>query len=148
MPPKTQTKRPPPKRVPPVKSTPITTAPINQPIKPILKPVINKPILNSRTRPMPKRVPPVKSTPIITKPIVSGPTSIIPPKLPNTEPIVQYKPIITPTTTAPYSNSPNITSSNLPNTTPETATNQDNTLTYAILGAIVVGFIILKNKDI
>ena len=144
MPPKTQTKRPPsnpnPKRVPSVKSTPIITTPINQPSKPILKPVRNKPT--------PKRPPPVKSTPIITKPIVSGPTSIIPPKLPNTEPIVQYKPIITPTTTAPYSNTPNITSSNLPNTTPETATNQDNTLTYAILGAIVVGFIILKNKDI
>ena len=111
-------------------------------------PGINKPIYNSVTNPAPKRAPPVKSTPIITKtPIVNGPTTILPPKLPNTTPISQPKPIIIPTTT-PYSNTPTLTSSNLPNTTPETTTTQDNTLTYVILGALVVGFIILQNKDI
>ena len=114
---------------------------------------------------------------IITPPttITAGPTIITPPKLPNTStprtprtprvrPPAINKPtynrvrnpaprgsrqpnsIVIPTTT-PYSNSPNITSSNLPNTDSTTA-NQDNTLTYVILGALVVGIIILKNKDI
>ena len=111
---------------------------------------------------------------IITPP----PTIITPPKLPNTStprtprirpnkptynrvrnPAPQLKStlpyttygsqpnsVVIPTTT-PYSNSPNIASSNLPNTA-STTTNQDNTLTYVILGALVVGIIILKNKDI
>ena len=104
--------------------------------------------ISSHPFPSPANPIPRKATPIITKtPIVSGPTVILPPKLPNTTPISQPKPIIIPTTT-PYSNTPTLTSSNLPNTTPQTATTQDNTLTYVILGALVVGFIILQNKDI
>jgi hypothetical protein len=102
--------------------------------------------ISSHPFPSPANPIPRKATPIITKtPIVSGPTVILPPKLPNTTPISQPKPIIIPTTT-PYSNTPPLASSNLPNTTPQTT--QDNTLTYVILGAIVVGFLILQNKDI
>ena len=105
--------------------------------------------ISSHPFPSPANPIPRKSTPIITKtPIVSGPTVILPPKIPNTEPVVQPKQIIIPTATTSYSNTPAITSSNLPNTTPETTKNQDNTLTYVILGALVVGFIILQNKDI
>ena len=105
--------------------------------------------ISSHPFPSPSHPMPRKSTPIFTKtPIVSGPTVILPPKLPNTAPITQSKPIIIPTTATPYSNTPALTSSNLPNTTPETTKTQDNTLTYVILGAIVVGFLILQNKDI
>ena len=103
--------------------------------------------ISSHPFPSPANPIPRKATPIITKtPIVSGPTVILPPKLPNTAPITQSKPIIIPTTATPYSNTPSLTSSDLPNTTPQTT--QDNTLTYVILGALVVGFIILQNKDI
>ena len=129
-----------------------------------------------RTRPAPR--PRQTLTPSIVPPpaiITPPPTIITPPKLPNTStprtprtprvrPPAIYKPtynrvrnpaprgsrqpnsVVIPTTT-PYSNSPNIASSNLPNTA-STMTNQDNTLTYVILGALVVGIIILKNKDI
>jgi hypothetical protein len=115
------------------------------PPKPKSAPISSHPFPPPANR-IPRQTTPIKSTPIITKtPIVSGPTTILPPKLPNTTPISQPKPIIIPTTT-PYSNTPTLTSSNLPNTTPQTT--QDNTLTYVILGALVVGFIILQNKDI
>jgi len=126
-----------------------------------------------RTRPAPR--PRQTPTPSIVPPpaIISPPPTIItPPKLPNTAPKPTPRPrpaitkpiynrvrnpapqlkstlpnsVVIPTTT-PYSNSPNIASSNLPNTA-STTTNQDNTLTYVILGALVVGIIILKNKDI
>ena len=88
------------------------------------RPAINKPIYNRVRNPAPQ----LKST------------------LPYTTYGSQPNSVVIPTTT-PYSNSPNIASSNLPNTA-STTTNQDNTLTYVILGALVVGIIILKNKDI
>ena len=129
-----------------------------------------------RTRPAPR--PRQTPTPSIVPPpaiITPPPTIITPPKLPNTstprtprtprvrQPAITkpiYNRVTNPTnrgsrqpnsivipSTASYSNTPYITSSNLPNTA-STTTNQDNTLTYVILGALVVGIIILKNKDI
>ena len=93
------------------------------------------------------RTPIVRPTPrpIISKrSIVSGPTVIQPPKtLPNTTPISTPKTILISTST-PYSNTPSLISSNLPNTvSSDIKLQKDNSMTY-----IVIGFLILKNKDI
>ena len=104
------------------------------------------PVINNH--PFPNSGKPIVRPRIPIKP-VSGPTVILPPNtLPNTRPVSAPKTILIPTST-PYSNTPNIISTNLPNTKPEdTKAIKDNTMTYVIIGAVVVGFLILKNKDI
>ena len=86
---------------------------------------------------------PIKSNAIQTT-VSSGPIIIKSPNLPNTEPIQQTQKIILPASTQ----STTIISSNiLPNTeTPKEE--QDNTMTYVLIGAVIIGFIILQNKDI
>ena len=110
------------------------------PPRPKPLPVINTHIIPTPNQPIIKK----------QKPTVSGPTTILPPKLPNSTPIPIPKPVIIPTSATPYSNSPNIQPPQpFPNTiSGDTKPNQDNTMTYVIIGAIVVGFLILKNKDI
>ena len=110
--------------------------------------IITPPKLPNTSTPRTPRTPRVRP-PAIAKPIynrVRNPAPQLKSTLPNTNSIYKPNSVVIPTTT-PYSNSPNIASSNLPNTA-STMTNQDNTLTYVILGALVVGIIILKNKDI
>ena len=92
---------------------------------------------------------PTPGHPIVRKttPITNGPITIITPNnLPNTKPITQPQHIIIPTS-QPLSNHDNLILSNLPNTTTD-ETKQDNTLSYVLIGAVIVGFIILSNKDI
>lgn len=85
---------------------------------------------------------PIKSNAIQTT-VSSGPIIIKTPNLPNTEPIQQTQKIILPTSTQSTIISSNI----LPNTeTPKEE--QDNTMTYVLIGAVIIGFIILQNKDI
>ena len=89
----------------------------------------------------------IKTTPIKSNAIqttsVSIPIIIKTPNLPNTEPIQQTKKIILPASTQSTIISSNI----LPNTeTPKEE--QDNTMTYVLIGAVIIGFIILQNKDI
>jgi len=86
---------------------------------------------------------PIKSNAIQTT-VSSGPIIIkTPPNLPNTEPIQQTQKIILPSSTQSTIISSNI----LPNTeTPKEE--QDNTMTYVLIGAVIIGFIILQNKDI
>ena len=85
---------------------------------------------------------PIKSN-VIQTTVSSGPI-IISPNLPNTEPIQQTQKIILPASTQATT----IISSNiLPNTeTPKEE--QDNTMTYVLIGAVIIGFMILQNKDI
>jgi hypothetical protein len=105
-------------------------------------PGINKPIYNSVTNPAPKRAPPVKSNAIQTT-VSSGPIIIKTPNLPNTESVLKSQKIILPASTQSTIISSNI----LPNTeTPKEE--QDNTMTYVLIGAVIIGFIILQNKDI
>ena len=90
----------------------------------------------------------IKTTPIKSNAIqtssVSIPIIIKSPNLPNTEPIQQQtQKIILPASTQSTIISSNI----LPNTeTPKEE--QDNTMTYVLIGAVIIGFIILQNKDI
>jgi hypothetical protein len=85
---------------------------------------------------------PIKSNAIQTT-VSSGPIIIKTPNLPNTEPIQQTQKIILPASTQSTIISSNI----LPNTeTPKEE--QDNTMTYVLIGAVIIGFIILQNKDI
>ena len=84
---------------------------------------------------------PIKSNAIQTS-VSSGPIIIKTPNLPNTESVLKSQKIILPASTQST-----IISSDLPNTeTPKEE--QDNTMTYVLIGALIVGFIILKNKDI
>jgi hypothetical protein len=86
---------------------------------------------------------PIKSNAIQTT-VSSGPIIIKTPNLPNTESVLKSQKIILP----PASTQSTIISSDLPNTkTPKEE--QDNTMTYVLIGgAIIIGFIILQNKDI
>jgi hypothetical protein len=141
----------PPKPPPRIKPTP---RPIRTPTPLIVPPpatIITPPKLPNTFTPT-SRITIVRPTPrqIITKrSIVSGPTVIQPPKtLPNTTPISTPKTILISTST-PYSNTPSLISSNLPNTvSSDIKLQKDDTMTYIIIGAVVVGFLILKNKDI
>ena len=84
---------------------------------------------------------PIKSNAIQTT-VSSGPIIIKTPNLPNTESVLKSQKIILPTSTQST-----IISSDLPNTeTPKEE--QDNTMTYVLIGAVIIGFIILQNKDI
>ena len=134
--------KPPPRTRPAPRPRQILTPSIVPPPAIITPPptIITPPKLPNTSTPRTPRTPRVRP-PAIAKPIynrVRNPAPQLKSTLPNS--------VVIPTTT-PYSNSPNIASSNLPNTD-STMTNQDNTLTYVILGALVVGIIILKNKDI
>ena len=84
---------------------------------------------------------PIKSNAIQTT-VSSGPIIIKTPNLPNTESVLKSQKIILPASTQST-----IISSDLPNTeTPKEE--QDNTMTYVLIGAVIIGFIILQNKDI
>ena len=84
---------------------------------------------------------PIKSNAIQTT-VSSGPIIIKTPTLPNTESVLKSQKIILPASTQST-----IISSDLPNTeTPKEE--QDNTMTYVLIGAVIIGFIILQNKDI
>ena len=115
-----------------------------------MPPKENKPYVNTHIIPTPGQTTIKKSIPLKTTQI-SPPIIVITPNLPNTTPtpiitpITQPQQIIIPNST-PLSNNHNITLSNLPNTTSEHI--QDNTYTYVLIGAVIVGFIILSNKDI
>ena len=82
---------------------------------------------------------PIKSNAIQTT-VSSGPIIIKTPNLPNTESVLKSQKIILPASTQ----STTIISSNiLPNTeTPKEE--QDNTMTYVLIGAVII----LQNKDI
>ena len=84
---------------------------------------------------------PIKSN-VIQTTVSSGPIIIKTPNLPNTEPIQQTQKIILPSSTQ----STIISSVDLPNT--EKPKEEDNTMTYVLIGAVIIGFIILQNKDI
>ena len=84
---------------------------------------------------------PIKSNAIQTS-VSSGPIIIKTPNLPNTESVLKSQKIILPALTQ----STIISSVDLPNT--ETPKEQDNTMTYVLIGAVIIGFIILQNKDI
>jgi hypothetical protein len=93
---------------------------------------------------------PTPGHPIVRKttPVTNGQITIITPiNLPNTKPVTQPQHIIIPTSQPLSNNSDLLTLSNLPNTTTD-ETKQDNTLTYVLIAAVIVGFIILSNKDI
>ena len=64
--------------------------------------------------------------------------------IPNIKPVSQVKQVIIPNTT-PLTNNSSIVSSNLPNIT---TLKEDNTITYIIIGSLILGFIILQKKDI
>jgi len=84
---------------------------------------------------------PIKSNAIQTT-VSNGPIIIKTPNLPNTESVLKSQKIILPTSTQST-----IISSDLPNTkTPKEE--QDNTMTYVLIGAVIIGFMILQNKDI
>jgi len=107
-----------------------------------------QPYINTHIIPTPGHPIVRKPIPIKTTPITNGPITIITPNnLPNTKPSPQSQHIIIPTS-QPLSNHDNLILSNLPNTTTTDETKQDNTLTYVLIGAVIVGFIILSNKDI
>ena len=99
-------------------------------------------VFNQDTLKIIKTTTPIKSNAIQTT-VSSGPIIIKTPNLPNTEPIQQTQKIILPASTQSTIISSNI----LPNTeTPKEE--QDNTMTYVLIGAVIIGFIILQNKDI
>ena len=108
----------------------------------IIKPIAIKPILSPV---------PINNTISIKQPILpnsSTPNKSIPIIIPN---LINLPP---PKTTIPKPNSETqdlilVKQPILPNSsTPPTITPTDNTLLYFIIGAVVVGFVILKNKDI
>jgi len=107
------------------------------------QPYINTHIISTPGHPIVRKPIPIKTTPITNGPI----TIITPNNLPNTKPITQPQHIIIPTSQPLSNNSDLLTLSNLPNTTTD-ETKQDNTLTYVLIAAVIVGFIILSNKDI
>ena len=84
---------------------------------------------------------PIKSNAIQTT-VSSGPIIIKTPNLPNTESVLKSQKIILPASTQ----STIISSVDLPNT--EKPKEEDNTMTYVLIGAVIIGFIILQNKDI
>jgi hypothetical protein len=89
----------------------------------------------------------MKTTPIKSNAIqsssVSIPIIIKTPNLPNTESVLKSQKIILPASTQSTIISSNI----LPNTE-KPKEEQDNTMTYVLIGAVIIGFIILQNKDI
>ena len=107
----------------------------------IIKPIAIKPILS----PVPVNTISIKQ-PIL--PNSSTPNKSIPIIIPN---LINLPP---PKTTIPKPNSETqdlilVKQPILPNSSPPpTITPTDNTLLYFIIGAVVVGFVILKNKDI
>ena len=116
------------------KTTPIVTAPIiSTPI--ISTPIISTPIIST----------PIKSTSTSTL-VDSGPIIIQTPNLPNMKSVSQPNQILP--TSIPFSNAPIKSTSSLPNITPLKEDKEDNTMTYVLIGALIVGFIILQNKDI
>ena len=108
-----------------------------------------KPYVNTHIIPTPGQPTIKKSIPLKTTQISPAPITVINSNLPNTTPIItpitQPQQIIIPNS-LPLTNNHNFTLSNLPNTTSEHI--QDNTFTYVLIGAVIVGFIILSNKDI
>ena len=107
----------------------------------IIKPIAIKPILST----VPVNTISIKQ-PIL--PNSSTPNKSIPIIIPN---LINLPP---PKTTIPKPNSETqdlilVKQPILPNSsTPTTITPTDNTLLYFIIGSVVIGFIILKNKDI
>ena len=88
----------------------------------------------------------IKTTPIKSNAIqttVSSGIIIKTPNLPNTESVLKSQKIILPASTQ----STIISSVDLPNTETHKE-EQDNTMTYVLIGAVIIGFIILQNKDI
>ena len=99
-------------------------------------------VFNQDTLKIIKTTTPIKSNAIQTSSVSSGPIIIKTPNLPNTESVLKSQKIILPASTQST-----IISSDLPNTeTPKEE--QDNTMTYVLIGAVIIGFIILQNKDI
>jgi hypothetical protein len=120
---------------------PAQPQPINQPPQPIINiPIIPPEII-------------AKPPPSVIKPIIQLPPTnalknafnIKPPR--STPPInINQTPIILPTI-QPLSNTNDIIPPHLPTTT-DTTTNNNNILPFVLIGAAIVGFMILKNKDI
>ena len=114
-----------------------------QPIIQPPQPTINIPIISSEI---------ISKPPSVIKPIIQLPpthrfNNRPPPPTRSTPPInINQTPIIIPTIT-PFSNNNDILPPPLPSS--DTApTNNNNILPFVIIGAVVVGFMILKNKDI
>ena len=84
---------------------------------------------------------PIKTNSIQTPSVSSGPIVIKTSNLPNSTPVLKSQKIILPASTQST-----IISSDLPNT--EKPKEQDNTMTYVLIGAVIIGFMILQNKDI
>ena len=88
----------------------------------------------------------IKTTPIKTNAIQTsvsnnGPIIVKTSNLHNSTPVLKSQKIILPASTQST-----IISSDLPNT--EKPKEQDNTMTYVLIGAVIIGFMILQNKDI
>ena len=84
---------------------------------------------------------PIKTNAIQTSVSNNGPIIVKTSNLPNSTPVLKSQKIILPASTQST-----IISSDLPNT--EKPKEQDNTMTYVLIGAVIIGFIILQNKDI
>ena len=109
----------------------------------IIKPIAIKPILSPV---------PINNTISIKQPILrnsSTPNKSIPIIIPNLINLPPPKPTIQPKTNSETQDLILVQQPILPNSSPPpTITPTDNTLLYFIIGAVVVGFVILKNKDI
>ena len=121
---------------------PAQPQPINQPPQPTINiPIIPPEII---AKPPPSVIKPIIQLPPINR-LNNRPP---PPRLNINQPPININqtPIIIPSI-QPFTNNNDIVPPPLPSSDP-TPTNNNNILPFVIIGAVVVGFMILKNKDI